>query len=152
MGKLTESQIKVLTELALIRAIPDQELDPKWRESRGLKPLKPSRLKGLFESLITAVDMQLRTIPKPQMMDIDKTNSLIRQFGTISGWEYRQHPVVVNISFCLGLFEESTTDFGPKIPALLNDIIDFFDRKKPIHIRYFRSDVFAAEQWETLFL
>ncbi len=152
MPKLTDTQIKILAELALIRAIPDQELDEEWRESHDLKPLKPGRLRGLFERLVKVVDKEMGTIPQPLEADINKVNGLIREFGRASGWEYKQYPVVVNISFCAGIFENSTSKIAPKIIHLINEIIDYFDRKEPVPLRYFRGGLFAAEKWNELFL
>jgi len=157
MVKLTSSQIKKLAELALIRAMPDQELDSEWRETQKLKPLLPGRLRGLFIRLTKAVDMELQTMPQPSIVEIDKVNDLIRKFGVASGWEYRAHSIVTNIPFCLGLLETSESKINPKILGLMHDIkamnniMHFFEHKTPVRIRPFSVGAFAAEKWEGLF-
>lgn len=141
MSKLLKSQIKKMSELALIRGIPDLIVDD----------LKNGRLKGQCFKLVKEVDKQFLDFPSPDEMDISKISGILSSFGKSTGWENKPKHVMTLVSFCLDMVEKSENKNSKKLIDILNNIADYFERKKDANQSSFWSGQLAAEKWNALF-
>jgi len=125
-----------VAELALIRAIPDS-LIPKT---------KPGRLQGRLVKLRTEIDKMFNGYVL-QGAELEKVQQKIMAFAEKSGWEGKEKHVCTAISFMLAMIEDSEHTYPEKITELLNDILDYFERKKTTkQLCYIAGDI-AAKKW-----
>lgn len=89
-----EYNIRHLTELSLIRAIPDLSMGD----------LKPCRKRALFIRLQKAVDKDLRKFPHVSQEELDQIWSKVEEFGKLTGWLNQTRHVGTLFSFCLSEF------------------------------------------------
>ncbi len=134
--------LRHLTELALIRAIPDLTLGS----------LKPARKKALFLRLQDAVDKDLRLFPRASKQDLDRVWESVEKFGKMTGWLNHTRHVGTLLSFCLGIIEKSSFKFNEKIPKTINYIISHLEAGNDFKFQSCWAGSMAAEKWEGLFV
>ena len=135
------NNLRFITELALIRAIPDLTIGD----------LKPSRLKGLFLKLQKNVDKDLAKTRGLTKDDLDAIWERVQEFGQATGWlEQKKHTGTL-VSFCIEIIETSKFDFNPGILKTLNEIIEHFERGGDLKVQSCWAGAMAAEKWVGLF-
>jgi len=134
------NHIKKLSELALIRALPDFIIGK----------LKPGRLKNKCDRLIRLIDAEIIKIPKITTKDAYDVKLRMQEFGKRTGWENKERHVVTLVSFHLAMIEESEFEYDPKIGQYLTDIFDYFERKEGSRpICYVAGDI-AMTKWKEI--
>lgn len=138
---MNKDKLKHVTELALIRSIPDLMVGE----------LKQGRLKNLMSTLQAAVDIELgKLCVMPGPGDIDKIESLLENFKNLAKFGKQKH-IGTLVSFCLSLIEKSDKEFGDKIVKLLNLICDYYERVGDLHTASMWSGDLASERWNSIF-
>jgi len=138
---MMDNQYRKLSELALIRSIPDMTIGT----------LKPSRKKGLFLRMQKAVDKDIRDLPKPSDDDLSKIWETIEEFGRQTGWLNQTRHIGTLFSFCLEIIERSEFEFNPDIVSIINDIINHLEDGKDFLYQSCWAGGLAAKKWEGLF-
>lgn len=136
-----EYSLRHLTELALIRSIPDLTLGT----------LKPSRKKSLFLRLQAAVDKDLRNFLGVTEKHIDEARILIEEFGRQTGWLNTTKHVGTLFSFCLEVMEKSEFKFNPAIREIINEIVKHLEAGQDFPFQSCWAGSLACEKWEGLF-
>ena len=134
-------KIRHLTELALIRAIPDLTMGD----------LKPCRKRALFIRLQKAVDRDLRKFPHVSQDELDQIWAKVEQFGKLTGWLNQTRHVGTLFSFCLAIMENSEFEFNPAIRETINDIIKHLEAGRDFPFQSCWSGDLAYSKWESLF-
>ena len=137
---MNESKITKLAELAFVRAVPDSLL-PK---------LCGGRLRNLCIKLIKTIDNELAMVSMMPKKDLDKVEEKIKKFGKLTGWEGKTRHVTTTLSFLLALIEESDHKYDSKILTTLNEIYDYFDRKKETKLVCNVAGAIAVEKWNKI--
>lgn len=132
---------KHMTELALIRSIPDLIVGG----------LKRGRLKGLMTKLQKAVDVDLCKMPKPTSLDLKSIEAVLDTFGDISGWNKKGHHTGTLVCFCLSLIDRSDRKFNGRILQNLNEIADYYDRAGDLSRPSLWAGDLACKKWNALF-
>ena len=136
-----KQELKHVTELALIRSIPDLMVGE----------LKPGRLKNLMSTLQSAVDIDLGKLCRAiNPSDIAKIQDILEQFKHVAKFGKQKHVGTI-VSFCLSLIERSDEDFDDKIVKMLNLIADYYERVDDLHVASMWSGDLASERWESIF-
>ena len=135
------NNLRFITELALIRAIPDLTIGT----------LKPSKTLGLFKRLQKNVDKDLRLLPVPTESDKDRIWERVQEFGQVTGWLGQKKHTGTLVSFCIEIIETSALRFNPGILKTLNEIIEHFERGKDLKVQSCWAGAMAAEKWKGLF-
>ena len=133
--------LRHLSELALIRAIPDLTIGT----------LKPSRKKALFLQLQKAVDKDLRKFPPQSEANLDKVWRIVQEFGKQTGWLNQTRHIGTLFSFCLEIIEKSNFKFNPTISEIINKIISHLETGKDFKYSSCWAGSLAYEKWEGLF-
>lgn len=128
---------KRLTELALVRAVPDLTLGT----------LKPSRLRNLYARLQREVDKDLAKIPRVSQHEIRGIGRRIEKFGRATGWLGEQRHVGTLLSFCAEMLENSTFSHNPRILETINFIIEHLENKGDLKTACCWAGSVAAERW-----
>ena len=134
-------ELRHISELALIRAIPDLTIGD----------LKPSRKKGLFLRLQREVEKDLALLPIPSQYDLDSIWDNIELFGKKTGWLNETRHVGTLFSFCLEIIENSEFKFRPSITETINDIVSHLEDGKNFFMPSCWAGSSAYEKWESLF-
>ena len=138
---MNNEDLKHVTELALIRSIPDLMVGE----------LKPGRLKNLMNTLQAAVDIDLsKLVITLSITDGKKIESILEQFKTVAKFGKQKH-VGTLVSFCLALIEKSDKKFNDKIVELLNLICEYYERVGDLHVASMWSGDLASERWNAIF-
>lgn len=136
------SNLKHITELALIRSIPDLMVG---------KPKKNSRLNNLMNTLQDAVDEDLVKVYRlPGASDLMKIQSILENFKTVANFGKQKHIGTI-VSFCLVIIEDSEEEFNDKIIRILNLIIDYYERVGDLHVASMWSADLALARWKSIF-
>jgi len=138
---MNKNQLKTLTELALIRAIPDLTIGN----------LKHGRKKSLFRRLQKAVDIDIKKLPNPSKKELDMIWEKVEAFGKQTGWLHQQKHIGTLISFCLDVTEQSEFRFNRMIVQTLNDIIEYLEAGNDFKYQSCWAGSLAAEKWRELF-
>lgn len=134
-------EVKYVTELGLIRSIPDLITDE----------LKPGRLKNLMYKLQAAVDLDLGKIANAlTRSEWDRIESILNEFKMVARFGKQKHVGTI-VSFCLSIIEKSNHKFNDKIIETLNHICDYYERVGDLHVASMWSGDLACEKWESLF-
>lgn len=138
---MKNEDLKHVTELALIRSIPDLMTSK----------LKNGRLKNLMLRLQAAVDIDLgKLCGKIGPTDIKKIEFILENFKSVAKFGKQKH-VGTLVSFCLSLIEKSDREFNEKIVETLNLICDYYERVGDLHVASMWSGDLASERWESIF-
>lgn len=135
------NNLRHLSELALIRAIPDLTMGT----------LKPSRKKALFIQLQKAVDKDLRKFPRVSESDLNKIWEIVQEFGRQTGWLNETRHVGTLFSFCLEIMENSEFKFNPGIRETILKIIEHLEAGNDFKYQSCWAGSLAYEKWEGLF-
>lgn len=100
-------------ELSLVRALPDMLV----------KMCKPGRLNNLYRKLQREVNRELPAV-KYTRAELSVLNDTIERFADATGWNGKERHALTYVSFLLALFDGQY----PQIVAILNDIVDYFER------------------------
>lgn len=124
------TQREHMTELALIRAIPDM--------LHGKIP--KGRISNIYKKLQKYVDKILVTFPQVTNLDKLDIGHKIHTFGQKADWEKHQVDIAVLLSFVLDLIENSKFDYPYQIIDALNDAFEFITQSMSyeeleIHVR-----------------
>ncbi len=133
--------LRHITELALIRAIPDLTIGK----------LKPSRNKSLFLQLQKSVDKDLRKFPRQSKPGLDRIWNTVQEFGRQTGWLNETRHIGTLFSFCLEIIEKSNFKFNPKISEIINKIIEHLEAGNDFKYQSCWAGSLAYEKWEGLF-
>ena len=126
------------SELSYIRAIPDL--------LHG--ELKYGRLNNLYNKLKKAVDADLVSLPALSDSDVLVIRDIIVEFGEKTGWTNKRRHIATLLSFAIAIIEASEHPHNPKIITILNDIIDYYDRKQHFKFICCNAGAVAAEKWK----
>lgn len=137
-------EIKHVAELGVLKTIPDflQE------------PLKPGRLKKAFLEIDILINQELKKIVQKNPNFYHDNKSAIAyyldQFGKEANWIGNETHVASVVSFCLAFLENSKYKYPDKLFALLNKIVDYYERRGNIK----SEDLYNAENfinvWENI--
>lgn len=142
--KATTKQIRYVTELGILKTIPDFLVEP----------LKPGRLRNAFMEVEYLVDKELKKIyQKDPNFFPDNKNAIayyLEEFGQKAKWIGNETHVASVVSFCLAFLETSEYNYPDKLFESLNKIIDYYERAGYINT----DDLINAEGfqnvWETI--
>jgi len=138
---MTDNDLKHITELGLIRSIPDLMVGK----------MKPGRLKNLMARLQAAVDIDLGKIAMTlSTSDAYKIKDILDNFEHVSRFGKQKH-VGTMVSFCLAFIEKSDREFNEKIIETLNQICDYYERVGDLHVASMWSGDLACDKWENIF-
>ena len=126
-----------ITELALVRAIPDQHMDK----------MRNSRLKGLYKKLLREVDRDISMLPRPSDADMRKIGRRIERFGMDTGWLGETRHTGTLLSFCADMVERSTFKHNPRILETINLIIEHFENVGDLKTACCWAGSIAADKW-----
>lgn len=112
---MTPNQREHMTELALIRAIPDMILG---RIPKG-------RISNIYKKLQKYVDKILCTFPQVSALDKMDIQERIFSFGRSADWERREVDITTLLSFVLDLIENSKFEYPGQVIAALNEAFEF---------------------------
>lgn len=127
-----------LTELALVRAVPDLTLGT----------LPPSRLGGLYARLQKEVDKDLSRMPKVSQQEIREIGKRIEKFGLATGWLGEERHVGTLLSFCAEMIESSQYNHNPRILETINLIIEHLENAGDLKTVCCWAGSVAAEKWQ----
>lgn len=105
------------------------------------------RLKGLYNKLEKVITKELEILPKMSTLNRIRVDALLEEFFKATGWQGKPRHIATLASFCLEMLENSEFKYNPKIDDILNDIVDYFDRKKKVSGLSFVAGRIAAEKW-----
>lgn len=138
---MNKKELKHLSEIALIRAIPELTINE----------VKPSRTKSLFIKLQKACDYDLRKMKNPSKKDINNVRIIMEKFKKLSGWGKNQRHTATLISFCLGIIEKSEWRFNKRIIESLTDLILHFENGNDLPYQSAWAGDLASDKWLSLF-
>lgn len=127
-----------MTELALVRAIPDLTLGT----------LPPSRLKNLYARLQKEVDKDLAKISRPSQSEIYQIANRVNKFGKDTGWLGQERHVGTLLSFCAELIESSTFPHNPRILETINLIIEHLENAGDLKMVCCWAGSVAVDKWK----
>jgi hypothetical protein len=138
--KATDKKIRYVTELGILKTIPDFLVEP----------LKPGRLRNAFLEVEYLVDKELKAIYQidPDFFP-DNKNAIayyLEEFGQKAQWIGKETHVASVVSFCLAFLETSEYNYPDKLFESLNKIIDYFERAGNIQ----PEDLYNAENFENV--
>jgi len=138
---MTNENLKHITELGLIRSIPDLMVGE----------LETGRLKNLMARLQAAVDIELGKLAVTlSTRDAHKIKSILDEFEIVAKFGKQKH-VGTLVSFCLAFIEKSDRDFDDHIVEVLNLICDYYERVGDLHVASSWSGDLASERWDSIF-
>lgn len=119
---LTNKQIEHLSELSLVRALPDMILDRK--------KINKSHLGNIYKKLQKYTDNIILSFPKVGTLDRLKIHERIWGFAELAGWEKKEHDVIKLLSFLLGLIDESDFKYPERIIEELNNAFEHITQEE----------------------
>jgi hypothetical protein len=130
-----------ITELGLIRAIPEMLADGQ---------VKNGRLRGLFRKLQKAVDGEFAVLPLVTDADMLVIKGLLDNFGAVTGWVRSDKHISTLLSFCLEMLERRRFNHNPRITQILGDIADYHMRKQDFKTVCCKAGVIAADKFDAV--
>lgn len=139
---MTPRQREHMTELALIRAIPDM--------LHGKIP--KGRISNIYKRLQKYVDKILATFPQVTSLDKIDIGHKIHTFGQKADWERRRVDITVLLSFVLDLIENSRFPYPDEIIDALNDAFEFLTQDMSYEElrKYLYEAEDASEIWRSI--
>lgn len=138
--KATNKQIKFVTELGILKTIPDFLVEP----------LKPGRLRKAFMEIDYLIGVELRKIYQKDPNFFPDNKSAIayylHEFGKKANWIDNETHVASVVSFCLAFLETSEYKYSEKLFENLNKIVDYYERAGFISYK----DLTNAEDFENI--
>lgn len=134
---MVNSNLSFVTEIAMLRSLPDLLCGN----------LNSGRLKGKLKALQKEVDKSLVGCKINQKKDLPVIKSCLDRFANETGWNGSQKSIGTILSFYLCMIEESEHSYSEKITDILNDLFEFFERKKPFSPACCWSGAVATQKW-----